>query len=131
MQRLEVSGAVRPIYGSLGVKWLIINSKIMGFWDMRLCNLLDWCQCSGKTCSPYLLGRRCCPTHRRVDQTTKIHTAEDHILMFTPKRTLNFISMVKYTFILLSNRYSGRCILQAEQNTGESNVYWTVHHCNS
>jgi len=23
MQRLEVSGAVRPIYGSLGVKWLI------------------------------------------------------------------------------------------------------------
>ena len=25
MQRLEVSGAVRPIYGSLGVKRLIIN----------------------------------------------------------------------------------------------------------
>jgi len=23
MQRLEVSGAVRPIYGSLGIKWLI------------------------------------------------------------------------------------------------------------
>ena len=23
MQRLEVSGAVQPIYGSLGVKWLI------------------------------------------------------------------------------------------------------------
>jgi len=23
MQRLEVSGAVRPIYGSLGVQWLI------------------------------------------------------------------------------------------------------------
>ena len=23
MQRLEVSGAVRPIYGSLGVKWII------------------------------------------------------------------------------------------------------------
>jgi len=22
MQRLEVSGAVRPVYGSLGVKWL-------------------------------------------------------------------------------------------------------------
>jgi len=22
MQRLEVSGAVRPIYGSLGVRWL-------------------------------------------------------------------------------------------------------------
>ena len=28
MQRLEVSGAVRPIYGSLGVKWLII------FWPL-------------------------------------------------------------------------------------------------
>ena len=25
MQRLEVSGAVRPIYGSLGVKRLILN----------------------------------------------------------------------------------------------------------
>jgi len=25
MQRLEVSGAVRPLYGSLGVKGLIIN----------------------------------------------------------------------------------------------------------
>jgi len=24
MQRLEVSGAVRPIYGSLGVKWLSV-----------------------------------------------------------------------------------------------------------
>jgi len=24
MQRLEVRGAVRPIYGSLGVKWLIL-----------------------------------------------------------------------------------------------------------
>jgi len=67
----------------------------MGFWDMRLRNLLDRCECSGETCSPYLRGRRCCPTHRRVDQITKNHTAEDHILMFTDKRTLNFISMVK------------------------------------
>ena len=25
MQRLEVSSAVRPIYGSLGVKWLIYS----------------------------------------------------------------------------------------------------------
>ena len=29
MQRLEVSGAVRPLYGSLGVKGL--NSTLMGF----------------------------------------------------------------------------------------------------
>jgi len=29
MQRLEVSGAVRPIYGSLGVKRLIINTVII------------------------------------------------------------------------------------------------------
>ena len=29
MQRLEVSGAVRPIYGSLGVKRLIVISLIM------------------------------------------------------------------------------------------------------
>jgi len=29
MQRLEVSGAVRPIYGSLGVKRLILNSSYL------------------------------------------------------------------------------------------------------
>ena len=28
MQRLEVSGAVRPIYGSLGVKRLIVHSAL-------------------------------------------------------------------------------------------------------
>ena len=28
MQRLEVSGAVRPIYGSLGVKRLIISKTV-------------------------------------------------------------------------------------------------------
>ena len=28
MQRLEVSGAVRPIYGSLGVKWLNCHNTI-------------------------------------------------------------------------------------------------------
>ena len=30
MQRLEVSGAVRPIYGSLGVKWLIGSCNVYG-----------------------------------------------------------------------------------------------------
>jgi len=29
MQRLEVSGAVRPIYGSLGFKWLSDNIQII------------------------------------------------------------------------------------------------------
>jgi len=29
MQRLEVSGAVRPIYGSLGVKRLILHAPCM------------------------------------------------------------------------------------------------------
>ena len=29
MQRLEVSGAVRPIYASLGVKWLKRNRKVL------------------------------------------------------------------------------------------------------
>ena len=28
MQRLEISGAVRPLYGSLGVKWLIIFNNV-------------------------------------------------------------------------------------------------------
>ena len=38
MQRLEVSGAVRPIYGSLGVKRLLNKdtiSKIRIFWNAR------------------------------------------------------------------------------------------------
>ena len=30
MQRLEVSGAVRPIYGSLGVKRLIADTTVGG-----------------------------------------------------------------------------------------------------
>ena len=30
MQRLEVSGATRPIYGSLGVKWLKNINQIQG-----------------------------------------------------------------------------------------------------
>ena len=32
MQRLEVSGAVRPIYGSLGVKRLI-TVELKAYWD--------------------------------------------------------------------------------------------------
>jgi hypothetical protein len=32
MQRLEVSGAVRPIYGSLGVKRLMGEAIHMDFW---------------------------------------------------------------------------------------------------
>ena len=40
MQRLEVSGAVRPIYWSLGVKWLILCSHLRlglpsGFFSSR------------------------------------------------------------------------------------------------
>ena len=33
MQRLEVSGAVGPIYGSLGVKWLRKGSKVMAMLE--------------------------------------------------------------------------------------------------
>ena len=38
MQRLEVSGAIRPIYGSLGVKWLnTTNSRsIMGQYSINI-----------------------------------------------------------------------------------------------
>jgi len=53
MQRLEVSGAVRPIYGSLGVKWhiskiaqrvydecleisLVLDVRFPFFWDKML-----------------------------------------------------------------------------------------------
>ena len=45
MQRLEVSGAVRPIYGSLGVKRLIVHllvivqnlQKKKKEWNLILC----------------------------------------------------------------------------------------------
>jgi len=42
MQRLEVSGAVRPIYGSLGVKWLTYPE-----WDTSLVSS-PLCGCFGK-----------------------------------------------------------------------------------
>ena len=35
MQRLEVSGAVRPIYGSLGVKWLSIWIALPSLCNMK------------------------------------------------------------------------------------------------
>ena len=35
MQRLEVSGAVRPLEGSLGFKWLIRNSSQLGTFLIR------------------------------------------------------------------------------------------------
>ena len=38
MQRLEVSGAVRPIYGSLGVKRLIRNRDDFAFSYLVRCN---------------------------------------------------------------------------------------------
>jgi len=43
MQRLEVSGAVRPIYGSLGVKRLMLCPRILGISQLDyhfLCLLL-------------------------------------------------------------------------------------------
>jgi len=38
MQRLEVSGAVRPIYGSLGVKRLIVNKNYFRKHHYSLCH---------------------------------------------------------------------------------------------
>jgi hypothetical protein len=35
MQRLEVSGAVRPIYESLGVKRLIINTYVSLIYERK------------------------------------------------------------------------------------------------
>jgi hypothetical protein len=36
MQRLEVSCAKRPMYGSLGAKWLRLKIKIHGYMFRRL-----------------------------------------------------------------------------------------------
>jgi len=41
MQRLEVSGAVRPIYGSLGVKLLTNNPRIQCMITNDLTAILD------------------------------------------------------------------------------------------
>ena len=38
MQRLEVSGAVRPIYGSLGVKRLIGKGNIVVLQEVMKCD---------------------------------------------------------------------------------------------
>ena len=40
MQRLEVSGAVRPLYGSLGVEGLIVDFK---FWFHEYVSALVYC----------------------------------------------------------------------------------------
>jgi len=41
MQHLEVSGAVRPLKWSLGVKWLTILSEIMS-WKTKLWPYPQW-----------------------------------------------------------------------------------------
>ena len=45
MQRLEVSGAVRPICGSLGVKRLTVLAALLltiqVFWDVSSCRLVN------------------------------------------------------------------------------------------
>ena len=38
MQRLEVSGAVRPVYGSLGVKWLTQKNEIQFDFESHYIN---------------------------------------------------------------------------------------------
>ena len=43
MQRLEVSGAVRPIYESLGVKRLIIPSQMGGEYEHASSFTVGWC----------------------------------------------------------------------------------------
>jgi len=45
MQRLEVSGAVRPIYESLGVRWLITDFSVIG---SRFNNIRNVFQGKGK-----------------------------------------------------------------------------------
>ena len=51
MQRLEVSGAVRPIYGSLGVKRLIAKIKVP-------CNVQRICGKIRYTGNVHIFGQR-------------------------------------------------------------------------
>jgi len=44
MQHLEVSGAVRPLKWSLGVKWLMYSFRY-NKQDATLYNILYYCQC--------------------------------------------------------------------------------------
>jgi hypothetical protein len=54
MQLLEVSWAVRPIYGSLGAKGLRVNaSKCFGRYSIifrGLCTVALWCNCVRRIC---------------------------------------------------------------------------------
>jgi len=45
MQHLEVSGAVRPIYGSLGVKRLMI---VVSYWTILYILYTSWKRLDGK-----------------------------------------------------------------------------------
>ena len=45
MQRLEVSGAVRPLYGSLGVKGLRCIFYIINFHQLSFNTAIQWNQC--------------------------------------------------------------------------------------
>ena len=42
MQRLEVNGAVRPIYGSLGVKQLTKNRNSFNFYVYTFIYKMEW-----------------------------------------------------------------------------------------
>ena len=58
MQRLEVSGAVRPIYGSLGVKRLISSGRSKNHLKLNICVLeqgtaVKICGCSRQRTGDY------------------------------------------------------------------------------
>jgi len=58
MQRLEVSGAVRPIYGSLGVKRL--NSNLVFVLRSKNGNLQESRHCTGYRTLVWILSRSSC-----------------------------------------------------------------------
>ena len=61
MQRLEVSGAVRPIYGSLGVKRLFVNANGIPFVCVTL--YYPTSPCIGPD-DGHLMAETCCPFWR-------------------------------------------------------------------
>ena len=71
MQRLEVSGAVRPIYGSLGVKWLITSEFQHTTYLSILCDSLiktDYVQCEEGTLFMYIIYKEI-----RLQHITSLH----------------------------------------------------------
>jgi len=95
MQRLEVSGAVRPIYRSLSVKGLnpLLSLRLTGATPP----FLHTFRAQGQICSPLLVVRYFPSTQSTLTSLTLLHCRNvlHFNLVFTTKNTPHFIRIVR------------------------------------